>query len=72
MTDSESQLLKAAKDVCFWLINSGTENSIPPKVWDAMQDAIAAEDVRQMTHERTKAAIDMALAQRIDDDKAGV
>lgn len=72
MTDSESQLLKAAKDVCFWLLNSGTESSIPPKVWDAMQDAIAAEDVRQMTHERTKAALGMALAQRDHDYKTGV
>lgn len=44
VTHAESGLLKAAKDICFHMLNAGIENKIPPSVWDAMQDAIATED----------------------------
>ena len=45
----ESDLLCAAKTLCHAMISAGVDGKIPEKIWDQIQDAIDAEDIRRKT-----------------------
>lgn len=40
----DQKLLEATKRLCAEMIKAGLESHIDPKVWDAVQDAIAAAE----------------------------
>jgi hypothetical protein len=48
----EDTLVKAAKDMCFALLQAGLEDKISSRVWDNMQDAIA--DSEHQRNAKTK------------------